>query len=168
MMHPHRSDRSARLKLTSIPQGTPERHPQLTLNWTDSAGRTHTSIRSISGIPVVVVEGNLAVRTAKPCREAIDAVLRMRPTRMVLDLGGVRDCDRTSVELLDAMRRFAHWHGVALSLAAVPGVVASRLEAAAPEPPFDIHATSERAVNAALSLPRSRRSVIPRDNLGGL
>ena len=167
-MHPHRSDRSARLKLTSISQGAPERHPQLTLHWTDSAGRTHTSIRSISGIPVVVVEGNLAVRTAKPCREAIDAVLRMRPTRMVLDLGGVRDCDRTSVELLDAMRRFAHWHGVALSLASVPGVVQTRLELAAPAPPFDVHSSSERAVTAALTLPRARRSVVPRDSLGGV
>jgi anti-anti-sigma regulatory factor len=138
------------------------------LNWTDSAGRTHTSIRSVSGIPVVVVEGALIVRTAKPCREAIDAVLRMRPQRMVLDLGAVRDTDNTTVDLLEAMRRFAHWHGVALSLASVPGVVQVRLEMATPTPPFDVHTTSDRAVNAALSLPRARRSAVPRDNLGGL
>jgi len=95
-------------------------------------------------------------------------VLRMRPTRMVMDLGGVREADRTTVDLLEAMRRFAHWHGVALSLAAVPGVVQTRLELAAPSPPFDVHSNSERAVNAALSLPRARRSVTPRDSLGGM
>ena len=140
----------------------------LSLHWSDAAGRTRTSVRAVSGIPVMVVEGALVADTAKPCRDAIDAVLRMRPTRMVMDLGGVRDADRTTVDLLEAMRRFAHWHGVALSLASVPGVVQTRLELAAPAPPFDVHSSSERAVTAALTLPRARRSVVPRDSLGGV
>jgi anti-anti-sigma regulatory factor len=168
-MHPHRYDGSDRPRLTSVSAASaPERHPRLILNWSDDAGRTRTSIRAVSGIPVVVVEGALAARSAKPCREALGAVLRMRPTRVVLDLGGVRESDRTTVELLEAMRRFAHWHGVALSLASVPGTVAARLDAVAPQPPFDAHATSERAVQAALMMPRSRRSAVPRDSLGGL
>jgi anti-anti-sigma regulatory factor len=115
----------------------------------------------------MVVEGALVAASAKPCREALDAVLRMRPTRMVIDLGGVRETDRTTASLLEAMRRFAHWHGVALSLAAVPGVVTVRFEGMAVDPPFDIHSTSERAITAALTIPRARRSVIPRDSLGG-
>ena len=163
-----RADRSDRPRLTSVSgQGTPERHPRLTLQWSDDAGKTRTSIRAVSGIPVVVIEGALVAQTARPCREAIDAVLRMRPARVVLDLGGVRVTDRSTPELLEAMRRFAHWHGVALSLAAVPVGVQSRLESWSPRPVFDQHATSERAVNAALSMPRARRSVIPRDSLGG-
>ena len=168
-MHPRRHDRSDRPRLVAVPtSGTPERHPRLSLNFSDTAGRTRTSIRSVSGIPVLVIEGALLAETAKPCREAIDAVLRMRPTRMVMDLGGVREADRTTVDLLEAMRRFAHWHGVALSLAAVPGVVQTRLELATLTTPFDIHSNSERAVSAALTLPRARRSVTPRDSLGGM
>jgi anti-anti-sigma regulatory factor len=147
--------------------GIPERHPRLALNWTDPAERTHASVHAVSGIPILMVDGALVASTAKPCREAIDAVLRMRPTRMVMDLGGVREVDRTTVELLEAIRRFAHWHGVAMSLAAVPGVVQARLEVTSVSPPFDIHSTAERAVNAALTLPRARRSVVPRDSLGG-
>jgi anti-anti-sigma regulatory factor len=115
----------------------------------------------------MVVEGSLIADAVKPCREALDAVLRMRPTRMVMDLGGVREADRTTVALLEAMRRFAHWHGVALSLAAVPGVVQVRFEGVRVDPPFDVHSTSERAVTAALAMPRARRSVIPRDSMGG-
>jgi anti-anti-sigma regulatory factor len=147
--------------------GVPERHPRLTLHWVDPLERTHTAVHAVSGIPIMVVEGALVAAAAKPCREALDAVLRMRPTRMVIDLGGVRETDRTTVQLLEAMRRFAHWHGVALSLAAVPGVVQIRFEGRTVEPPFDLHSTSERAVTAALAMPRARRSVIPRDNLGG-
>jgi anti-anti-sigma regulatory factor len=168
-MHRRRLDRADRPKLSSVPTtGSTERHPRLSLNWSDTAGRTRTSVKTVSGIPVLVVEGALVADTAKPCRDAIDAVLRMRPTRMVMDLGGVRDADRTTVDLLEAMRRFAHWHGVALSLASVPGVVQTRLELALPTPPFDVHSSSERAVTAALTLPRARRSVVPRDSLGGL
>jgi anti-anti-sigma regulatory factor len=129
-------------------------------------GRTTTSVHTVSGIPILVIEGALVAATAKPCREAVDAILRMRPTRMVLDLGGVREADRTSIELLEAMRRFAHWHGVALSMAAVPAVVAMRLESARVNPPFDMHATSDRAVTAALTQPRARKSSVPRDGLG--
>jgi anti-anti-sigma regulatory factor len=146
--------------------GAAERHPRLTLNWADTTGRTRTSVHIVSGIPIMVIEGELVVGAGKPCREAVDAVLRMRPTRMIVDLGGVREADRTTVDLLDAMRRFAHWHGVALSLAAVPGVVRLRIEAAREVPIFDTHSTSDRAVNAALSQPKARRSVIPRDGLG--
>lgn len=170
-MHPrrHDHDRSDRPRLVAVPtSGIPERHPRLSLNFSDTGGRTRTSIRSVSGIPVLVIEGALLAETAKPCREAIDAVLRMRPTRMVMDLGGVREADHTTADLLEAMRRFAHWHGVALSLAAVPGVVQTRLEMANPTTPFDIHSSSERAVSAALALPRARRSVTPRDSLGGM
>lgn len=165
-MHPRRTDRSHRPRWAATASGAAERHPRLTLNWTDTAGRARTSVHTVSGIPIMVVEGALVAGVAKPCREAVDAVLRMRPTRMIMDLGGVREVDRTTVELLDAMRRFAHWHGVALSLAAVPGLVQLRIEAAREVPPFDTHSTSDRAVNAALSLPRARRSVIPRDGLG--
>jgi anti-anti-sigma regulatory factor len=86
---------------------------------------------------------------------------------MVIDLGGVRETDRTTVGLLEAMRRFAHWHGVAMSLAAVPGVVQVRFEGVKIDPPFDVHSTADRAVTAALTMPRARRSVIPRDSLGG-
>jgi anti-anti-sigma regulatory factor len=154
--------------LTAVPSsGVPERHPRLTLNWADPLERTRTSVHAVSGIPIMVVEGALVAVAAKPCREALDAVLRMRPTRMVIDLGGVREADRTTVSLLEAMRRFAHWHGVALSLAAMPGVVAVHFEGMAVEPPFDVHSTSERAVMAALAMPRARRSVIPRDSMGG-
>lgn len=164
-MHPRRTDRSSRTRWAVSASGSAERHPRLTLNWADDAERARTSVHTVSGIPIVVVEGALVAAVAKPCREAMDAVLRMRPTRMVLDLGGVREVDRTTVDLLDAMRRFAHWHGVALSLAAVPGMVQLRIEASKEVPPFDTHSTSDRAVNAALTLPRARRSVIPRDGL---
>jgi|SRR5690348_1628308 anti-anti-sigma regulatory factor len=168
-MHPRRSDRSGRSRLTAVPSsGTPERHPRLTLSWSDPLDRTRTTVHAVSGIPILGVEGALVAGTAKPCREALDAVLRMRPTRMVIDLGGVRETDRTTVSLLEAMRRFAHWHGVALSLAAVPGVVSVRFEGMAIEPPFDVHSTAERAVTAALAMPRARRSVTPRDNTKGV
>jgi anti-anti-sigma regulatory factor len=165
-MHPRRTDRSQRTRWAVTASGAAERHPRLTLNWTDANGRTHASVHTVSGIPIVVVEGVLVASTAKPCREAVDAVLRMRPTRMIVDLGGVREVDRSTVDLLDAMRRFAHWHGVALSLAAVPGIVQLRIEAARDIPAFDTHSTSDRAVTAALTQPRARRSVIPRDGLG--
>jgi len=166
-MHPRR-ERSGRSRLTAVTSsGVPERHPRLTLNWSDPLERTRTSVHAVSGIPIMVVEGALVAGTARPCREALDAVLRMRPTRMVMDLGGVRDTDRTTVSLLEAMRRFAHWHGVAMSLAAVPGVVSVRFEGVAIDPPFDVHSTSDRAVTAALSMPRARRSVTPRDSMGG-
>jgi anti-anti-sigma regulatory factor len=147
--------------------GVPERHPRLTLNWSDPTERTHASVHTVSGIPILMVEGVLVAATVKPCRDALDAVLRMRPTRMVIDLGGVREVDRSTVGILEAMRRFAHWHGVAISLAAIPGVVQARLELTPVSPPFDAHSSSERAINAALSLPRARRSVVPRDSLGG-
>lgn len=166
-MHPRRNERSGRSRLTAVPNGVPERHPRLTLNWADPLDRTRTSVHAVSGIPILMVEGALVAASAKPCREALDAVLRMRPTRMVIDLGGVRESDRTTVSLLEAMRRFAHWHGVALSLAAVPGVVSVRFEGMTIQPPFDVHSTSDRAVTAALAMPRARRSVIPRDNMGG-
>ncbi len=167
-MHPRRYERSGRSRLTAVTaSGVPERHPRLTLNWADPLDRTRTSVHAVSGIPIMVVEGALIAASAKPCREALDAVLRMRPTRMVMDLGGVRESDRTTVSLLEAMRRFAHWHGVAMSLAAVPGVVQVRFEGVAIDPPFDVHSTSDRAISAALSLPRARRSVIPRDSMGG-
>jgi anti-anti-sigma regulatory factor len=166
MMHPRRSDRSARTRWAATASGAAERHPRLTLNWSDPTGRTRTSVHTVSGIPIVVIEGALVATAAKPCRDAVDAVLRMRPTRMIIDLGGVREVDRTTVELLDAMRRFSHWHGVALSLSAVPGVVQLRIEAARGVPPFDTHSTSDRAINAALTLPRARRSAVPRDGLG--
>jgi len=166
-MHPRR-ERSGRSRLTAVSSsGVPERHPRLTLNWSDPLERTRTSVHAVSGIPIMVVEGALVAGTARPCREALDAVLRMRPTRMVMDLGGVRDTDRTTVSLLEAMRRFAHWHGVAMSLAAVPGVVSVRFEGVAIDPPFDVHSTSDRAVTAALAMPRARRSVTPRDSMGG-
>lgn len=165
-MHPRRTDRSGRTRWAVSASGAADRHPRLTLNWSDAADRTRTSVHTVSGIPIIVVEGTLVAGTAKPCREALDAVLRMRPTRVILDLGGVREVDRTTVDLLDAMRRFAHWHGVALSLAAVPGVVQLRIEAAKGIPPFDTHSTSDRAVTAALTQPRARRSVVPRDGLG--
>lgn len=165
-MHPRRTDRSTRTRWAVSASGAAERHPRLTLNWTDPAARSHTSVHTVSGIPIVVVEGALVAGAAKPCREAVDAVLRMRPTRMVMDLGGVREVDRTTVDLLDAIRRFAHWHGVALSLAAVPGVVQLRIEAARGIPPFDTHSTSDRAISVALATPRARRSIVPRDGLG--
>ena len=165
-MHPRRTERAARTRWAVTASGAAERHPRLTLNWTDDAARSHTSVHTVSGIPILVVEGALVAGAAKPCREAIDAVLRMRPTRMIVDLGGVREVDRTTVELLDAMRRFAHWHGVALSLSAVPGVVQLRIEASRGVIPFDTHSTSDRAVTAALTMPRARRSVVPRDGLG--
>lgn len=166
-MHPRRQDRTGRSRLTAIPSsGLPERHPRLTLNWSDPLERTRTSVHAVSGIPILIVEGALVAATARPCREAIDAVLRMRPTRMVMDLGGVRETDRTTVSLLEAMRRFAHWHGIAMSLAAVPGVVQVRFEDTRVDPPFDVHATSERAVTAALATPRARRSAVPRDGTG--
>jgi anti-anti-sigma regulatory factor len=167
-MHPRRYERSGRSRLMAVSlSGTPERHPRLTLNWSDPLDRTHTAVHAVSGIPILIVEGALVAASAKPCREALDAVLRMRPTRMVIDLGGVRETDRTTVQLLEAMRRFAHWHGVALSLAAVPGVVQVRFEGVRVDPPFDTHSTAERAVSAAQAMPRARRSVIPRDTLGG-
>jgi anti-anti-sigma regulatory factor len=165
MVHPRRYERSTRTRLAAV-SSTPERHPRLTLNWSDPQDRTWTSVHAVSGIPIMAVEGALVAGAARPCREAVDAVLRMRPTRMVLDLGGVREADRTTVDLLEAMRRFAHWHGVAMSLASVPGVVQVRLETAVLDPPFDIHSSSERAVTAALTMPRARRSVVPRDSLG--
>ncbi|MDQ1288921.1 MAG: hypothetical protein QG622_2487 [Actinomycetota bacterium] len=165
-MHPRRTDRSARTRWAVSASGAADRHPRLTLSWADAADRTRTSVHTVSGIPIIVVEGSLVAGAAKPCREAVDAVLRMRPSRVILDLGGVREVDRTTVDLLDAMRRFAHWHGVALSLAAVPGVVQLRIEAAKAVPPFDSHSTSDRAVTSALSQPRARRSVVPRDGLG--
>jgi len=166
-MHPRR-ERSGRSRLTAVPSsGVAERHPRLTLNWSDPLERTRTSVHAVSGIPIMIVEGALVAATAKPCREALDAVLRMRPTRMVMDLGGVRESDRTTVSLLEAMRRFAHWHGVAMSLAAVPGVVSVRFEGVALDPPFDVHSSSDRAVTAALTMPRARRSVTPRDSMGG-
>lgn len=165
-MHPRRTGRSQRTRWAVTASGSAERHPRLTLNWADPGGRTRTSVHTVSGIPILVVEGALVAGSGKPCREAVDAVLRMRPTRMIVDLGGVREVDPSTVELLDAMRRFAHWHGVALSLAAVPGIVQLRIEAAREIPPFDSHSTSDRAVNAALTQPRARRSVIPRDGLG--
>lgn len=165
-MHPRRTDRSTRTRWAVAASGAAERHPRLTLNWSDPSGRTRTSVHTVSGIPIIVVEGALVAGTAKPCREAVDAVLRMRPSRMVIDLGGVREVDRTTVDLLDAMRRFAHWHGVALSLSAVPGVVQLRIEAARGVTPFDTHSTSDRAVTAALAAPRVRRSAGPRDGLG--
>jgi anti-anti-sigma regulatory factor len=165
-MHPRRTERSARARWAVTASGAAERHPRLTLNWADPAGRTHASVHTVSGIPIIVLEGALVAGAAKPCREAVDAVLRMRPTRMIIDLGGVREVDRSTVELLDAIRRFSHWHGVAMSLSAVPGVVQLRIEAARGVAPFDTHSTSDRAVNAALSLPRARRSVVPRDGLG--
>jgi len=166
-MHPRRSDRLGRPRLTSVPSGVPERHPRLTLNWADPLERTRTWVHAVSGIPIMVVEGALVASAAKPCREAMDAVLRMRPTRMVIDLGGVRETDTTTVGLLEAMRRFAHWHGVALSLAAVPGAVQVRFEAVTPHPSFDVHSTADRAVTAALAMPRARRSVVPRDGMDG-
>ncbi|HEY6798357.1 MAG TPA: STAS domain-containing protein [Kineosporiaceae bacterium] len=167
-MHPRRYDRSGRSRLTAVSSsGIPERHPRLTLNWSDPLERTHTAVHVVSGIPIMIVEGALVAAAAKPCREALDAVLRMRPTRMVMDLGGVRETDRTTVQLLEAMRRFTHWHGVAMSLAAVPGVVQVRFEGVRIDPPFDIHSTSDRAVTAALAMPRARRSVTPRDSMGG-
>jgi len=165
-MHPRRHERSGRSRLAAV-TGAPERHPRLTLNWSDPLERTLVSVSAVSGIPIVVVEGALVASTAKPCRDALDAVLRMRPTRMVVDLGGVRETDATTVSLLEAVRRFAHWHGVAMSLAAVPGVVQMRFEAAWIDPPFDVHSTAERALAAALAMPRARRSVVPRDNTGG-
>lgn len=167
-MHPRRYERSGRTRLTAVSStGVPERHPRLTLNWTDPLERTHTSVHAVSGIPIMVVEGALVGTTAKTCREALDAVLRMRPTRMVIDLGGVRETDASTVGLLEAMRRFAHWHGVAMSLAAVPGTVQMRFEGVRVEPPFDVHSTSDRAVTAALAVPRARRSLTPRDSLDG-
>jgi len=165
-VHPRRTDRSQRTRWAVAASGAAERHPRLTLNWTDTTGRTRVSVHTVSGIPIVVVEGALVAGAAKPCREAVDAVLRMRPTRMIVDLGGAREVDGSTVELLDAMRRFAHWHGVALSLAAVPGVVQLRIEAAQGITPFDIHSTSDRAVSVALAQPRARRSAVPRDGLG--
>jgi anti-anti-sigma regulatory factor len=165
-MHPRRTDRSSRTCWAAAASGATERHPRLTLNWSDASGRARTSIHTVSGIPIIVVEGALVAGSGKPCREAVDAVLRMRPTRVIVDLGGVREVDRSTVELLDAMRRFAHWHGVALSLAAVPGVVQLRIEATREVLPFDTHSTSDRAVTAALTQPRARRSVVPRDGLG--
>jgi len=165
-MHPRRNERSGRSRLTAVSSGAPERHPRLTLNWADPLDRTRTSVHAVTGIPIMIVEGALVAASAKPCREALDAVLRMRPTRMVIDLGGVRESDRTTVSLLEAMRRFAHWHGVAMSLAAVPGVVAVRFEGTTVDPPFDTHSTSDRAVAAALAMPRARRSIVPRDSTG--
>lgn len=165
-MHPRRSDRSTRTRWAVAASGAAERHPRLTLNWSDPSGHTRTSVHTVSGIPIIVVEGALVAGSAKPCREAVDAVLRMRPTRMVIDLGGVREVDRTTVDLLDAVRRFAHWHGVALSLSAVPGVVQLRIEAARGVVPFDTHSTSDRAITAAMATPRARRSNVPRDGLG--
>jgi anti-anti-sigma regulatory factor len=167
-MHPRRHDRSGRSRLATVTStGVPERHPRLTLNWADPLDRAHTAVHVVSGIPIMIVEGALVAAAGKPCREALDAVLRMRPTRMVVDLGGIRETDRTTVHLLEAMRRFAHWHGVAMSLAAVPGIVQVRFEGVRVDPPFDVHSTSERAVTAALARPRARRSVAPRDSMGG-
>ena len=167
-MHPRRYDRAGRSRLAAVPpSGVPDRHPRLTLNWADPLERTRTSVHAVSGIPILAIEGSLVAAAAKPCREALDAVLRMRPTRMVVDLGGVRESDATTVGLLEAMRRFAHWHGVAMSLAAVPGLVQVRFEGVVVDPPFDVHSSSERAVTAALAMPRARRSVTPRDTMGG-
>ena len=165
-MRSRRTDRSNRSRWAAAASGAAERHPRLTLTWTDPLEHTRASVHTVSGIPVLVIEGALVASGAKPCREAVDAVLRMRPTRMVVDLSGVRDTDRTTVELLEAIRRFSHWHGVAVSLAAVPGSVQVRLEATRPDPPFDVHTTADRAVTAALTQPRARRSAVPRDGLG--
>lgn len=163
-MHSNRYGRRDRSRVLSLgAQDLPERHPRLSLNWSDPTGRTHTSVLAVQGIPVLFVEGDFTGRTAKPCREAVDAVLRMRPTLMVVDLGGVRETDATTVGLLDAMRKFANWHGIDLCLAAVPVGITTRLEGARSVARFETHTSSERAVGAALSRPRAARRPRPEE-----
>jgi anti-anti-sigma factor len=152
--------------MSQQPRRSRPSHPSLA--WTDKAQRTHTALTVTSGIPVIAVTGHLDRAALPPCREAMDAALAMRPTRVVIDLWRVSDADDTAVALLAAMRRAAHWHGVAMSLAAVPTGVLRRIEQAKATDLFDVQPTSSAAVKATLAQPRAMRTPQVRDRLGSL
>jgi anti-anti-sigma factor len=85
------------------------------------------STRVTSGVAVVTVEGRLEPSAMHTCRSALDAILRLRAPRIVLDLSQAQ-LDPESIAMLTSMRRYVGHFGVTLTLTGVSRVVRQILE----------------------------------------
>jgi anti-anti-sigma regulatory factor len=110
---------------------------------------------------LVLVEGSLDRAALKPCRDALDRLLRAhpRPSYVVVDLARAAGPCEVTVALLAAARRYLRARGVVMVLAAVPDEVWTALREAHVGALYDVHPT------AAVALARLRVRVAP--NLPG-
>ncbi len=104
------------------------------------------ALRSVDHTPVLTVGGALDGRAAGPCRCALEAALRARPRRVLVDLASVTSSEEGGAALLPAMRRAAAWHGADVWLAAVPEQVRMALDRRGLLSDFPVSRTAVRAL----------------------
>lgn len=118
----------------------------LTQWWTEE-DTVCVALRCVSQTPVLTVGGALDRRAARSCRRALEAALRARPRRLLVDLTSVTSSDAsTAAALLDAMRRTAAWHGADVWLAGLPEPVRVVLDRVGLLPVFSVSRTTVRAI----------------------
>lgn len=104
------------------------------------------ALRSVQNTPVLTVGGTLDGRASNPCRLALEAALRARPRRVLVDLTSVSASEWPGAALLPAMRRTAAWHGSEVWLAGVPEQIRSALGRSGLLPEFPIARNVVRAL----------------------
>lgn len=131
------------------------------LSWSDGEA-VRATLRRVDGLSVIALGGPLDLSEVPFARHALDAVLRQRPHRLVVDLGAVTRSDNAGVLLLEEIRRRAGWHGAELWLAAPPEHVRERLDRAG----LIRHYPQERSTERIVEILRLRQSP-PRQSTPG-
>ncbi|MFB7668521.1 STAS domain-containing protein [Kitasatospora sp. NPDC056138] len=91
------------------------------------------------------LQGELDHDSAGPLREALEAVLRESPERLVVDCSGLDFCDSTGLNLLLRARLTSEAAGGLIVLVGPPPVVARMLEVTGAQDIFRVYATVEEA-----------------------
>jgi anti-anti-sigma regulatory factor len=86
-----------------------------------------TSTKVSSAVAVVTLVGRLEPSAMSTCRAALDAVVRVRAPRLVLDLSRA-ELQPESIAMLTWMHRYAGHFGITLTLTGVSRVVTRILE----------------------------------------
>jgi hypothetical protein len=125
--------------------------------WAGSAGqdRFQASLKVISGIAVLRLEGHLGREAVPACRSALQEALRLRPDQVVLDMREAR-VNEESRPLLALMDRISGRRGISLWLAG-PTVSARAVLRTGRDVPYRVFPSARAALDEATSPARRQR-----------
>jgi anti-anti-sigma factor len=111
----------------------------------DSAPFT-VDVRSVSGVTVLALGGELDHDTADLLRDALDQAIHAGSARLLVDCGELRFCDSTGLNTLLRARQAAEAAGAALDLADLHGAIARLFEITGADGVFRTFATVDEAL----------------------
>jgi anti-anti-sigma factor len=128
--------------------------PTLPIGPSAAAAPFEAVTRVRAGVAVITLSGTLDAAALPACRHAVDAAVKVRTSRVVLDLNGVTFGD-ASAGVLRLIRQSLARRGATLSIVAASHEATTWLQEADPESAYRVLPTVPLAVGvAATTLPR--------------